>query len=320
MLSLPDFREKQILFVSAKDADIEKIRIVNDNICLSRDGKIENRISCHKIFALFVMGDCSLTSVLVRKCADYGVSIFLLKDNFLNYARVLSQAEGNYLLREKQYALEEARELEAAKVLVSNKISNQIFLLEKINEKEIAVWLEGIKAKTESAQTEKDLLGLEGAAGKFFFQGYFKSLDWQRRLPRAKVDIPNYLMDVGYTVLFNFVEAMLGIYGFDAYKGIYHKLFFQRKSLACDLMEPFRCVIDKQILKSHNLGQINPKDFKKRKGVYALGFEEQKKYVGIFANVVMSHKENIFCYVRDYYYWLMNESKFPEYNMEKACL
>jgi CRISPR-associated protein Cas1 len=163
------------------------------------------------------------------------------------------------------------------------------------------------------------LLGLEGSAGKFFFQNYFKEMDWKRRLPRAKIDITNYLMDTGYTMLFNFTEAMLGIYGFDAYRGFYHKLFFQRKSLACDLMEPFRCVIDRQIVKSHNLGQIKADDFKVNKGIYSLGFEEQKKYAGLFAEAIMDHKEEIFCYVRDYYYFLMNGADFPEFKIN-LCL
>ena len=58
---------------------------------------------------------------------------------------------------------------------------------------------------------------------------------------------------------FNCMDSLLRLYGFDTYKGFYHKLFFQRKSLACDVMEPFRCVIDKQILKAFNLGQIDEK-------------------------------------------------------------
>ncbi|MFA6375799.1 MAG: type V CRISPR-associated endonuclease Cas1 [Candidatus Paceibacterota bacterium] len=316
MLSLPDFKEKQILFVSAKDAEIDKIKFVNDNICLSKNGKIENRISCHKVFSLFLMGDCSLTSVLVRNCQDYGVSIFLLKNNFLNYAQIVSQADGNYLLREKQYAMSAAQDLEAAKKLVGNKILNQIRLLENSDEKEAALSLEKIKAKIGAASNAKDLLGLEGAAGKFFFQSYFKNLGWKRRMPRAKTDIPNFLMDIGYTMLFNFTEATLGIYGFDAYRGFYHKLFFQRKSLACDLMEPFRCIIDRQIVKSHNLGQITVADFKLRKGAYCMGFEEQKKYVNIFAEAIMERKEDIFCYVRDYYYCVVNAANFPEFKLK----
>lgn len=72
-------------------------------------------------------------------------------------------------------------------------------------------------------------------------------------MPRTRADIPNLLMDIGYTFIYNFVEANLNLYGFDIYKGFYHQLFFERKSLVCDLVEPFRCLIDKQIRKMYNL-------------------------------------------------------------------
>ena len=52
-------------------------------------------------------------------------------------------------------------------------------------------------------------------------------------------------MDIGYTYLFNFIDALLRLYGFDTYLGFYHKEFYQRKSLVCDVVEPFRCIIDK---------------------------------------------------------------------------
>lgn len=315
-MSLPDFREKQILFVNAGDVEIDKIKFANDNICLSKNGKIENQISCHKIFSLFIIGDCSLTSVLIRNCQNYGVSLFLLNKNFLNYARILSIAEGNYLLREKQYLMGGVKEFEIAKKLVENKISNQIFLLNKLEKQETGKFLSEIKNKIIFSETGKDLLGSEGSASKFFFQSYFESLGWKSRAPRAKIDIPNLLMDMGYTMLFNFIDAMLGIYGFDAYKGFYHKLFFQRKSLVCDILEPFRCIIDKQILKSYNLGQVNKKDFKLIKGRQQISYDDQNKYLEFFAQAIMAHKIEIFSYIRDFYYFVMNNSEFPFFKAE----
>jgi len=47
MMSLPDFKEKQILFISTKESDINKVKFSNDNICFMIDGQIENQISCH---------------------------------------------------------------------------------------------------------------------------------------------------------------------------------------------------------------------------------------------------------------------------------
>jgi len=314
MLSLPDFREKQILFVNGSDVKKDKLKFANENIRLEREEKIKDQVSCHKIFALFVIGDCSLTTVLIRNCQKYGVSVFLLKYNFETYARIISSAEGNYLLRMKQYRMK--NELEIAKKLVSNKMRNQIFLLEK-NEKKSAVdYLTGLMDKITLAKNGKNLLGLEGSASKFFFQNYFLDMGWKKRMPRTKIDIANTLLDLGYTLLFNFIDGMLGAYGFDAYKGFYHKLFFQRKSLTCDLAEPFRAIIDKQLLKSYHLSQINQKDFRFINGRYGISYDNQNKYLEIFSQTIMEKKERIFSYVRDFYYFIMNDSEFPVFQME----
>lgn len=313
MLSLPDFKEKQLLFIRGAEIK-DKIKFTNENICFLKDGKIENQVSCHKVFILFIIGECSLTTALIKKCHKYGVSIFLLNDNLATYSRIISLAEGNYLLRMRQYNL--ANELNMAKNLVLNKIQNQIFLLEKTKENNKLSYLDGVKNKITSAKTEKELLGIEGSAGKFFFENYFSEIGWYKRMPRVKADIVNYLMDLGYTILFNFIDSMLGIYGFDAYKGFYHKLFFQRKSLACDLVEPFRSIIDKQILKSYHLNQVNEKDFKFIGGRYSASYENQRKYLKIFSENIMDHKEEIFCYVRNFYYFIMNNSEFPYFEIK----
>ena len=57
-------------------------------------------------------------------------------------------------------------------------------------------------------------------------------------------------LDIGYTMLFNIVDAMLQIYGFDTYYGVFHRCFYMRKSLVCDIMEPMRPIIDYEIRKA----------------------------------------------------------------------
>lgn len=313
MMSLPDFKEKQLLIVTASDIAQDRLQFKNENICLTRDGAIVNQLSCHKVFALFVIGDCTITTVLIRNCQLYGVSLFLLRDNFLPYASLISTADGNYLLREKQYSRGDTFEI--AKHLVANKLFNQEILVQGINTKKKTeeLW-EKINHHLHEVKTSKELLGFEGSSTKQFFAKYFAQIGWYKRMPRAKVDEINVLMDIGYTMLFNFVDAMTGLFGFDSYKGVYHTLFFQRKSLICDLVEPFRCIINKQILKSFNLKQIDKKDFTKTKGVYSLSFDKQKKYVLLFSEILMENKEELFCFIRDYYYCVMNDTKeYPRF-------
>ena len=95
-------------------------------------------------------------------------------------------------------------------------------------------------------------------------------MDWMGRYPRTKIDKNNLLLDMGYTFLFHFLEALLLLYGFDIYEGFYHRRFYQRKSLVCDIEEPFRAIIDEAMRKSFNLGQIKNSDFGFTNGQYFL--------------------------------------------------
>ena len=317
MLSLPDFKEKKILFVFG-DKDMEnKLKFWNDNIRLFKDGKPVNQLSCHKILAVFIYGECSLTSVLIRNCMKYGISLILTRNNFEVYANMGLGAEGNTLLRQRQYSMENNFEL--AKNLIKNKIHNQFMLLSRAKKIKTPIKHYKISAqKIDTATDAKQLLGIEGNHTKSYFQTYFKEVGWYRRMPRAKVDEINVLMDIGYTLLLNFMDSILRLYGFDVYKGFYHTLFFQRKSLACDMIEPFRCLIDASIVKMFNLKQLDPKDFKKKKGKdkVFLPYQKQGKYLKIFTETLMDHKEAIFDYTRTFYYSLINEKEgFPFFKL-----
>jgi len=317
MLSLPDFREKQILFIQAEESKNNILRFQNDNILYRQDEENVNMISCYKIFAVFIIGDFSLTTNLIRKCQEYGISLFLLKKNFEVYAEINSQLNGNYLLREKQYGLK--NELDLAKKIIENKIYNQLTLLkEQKMIDDFDVRYENICEKIKNISDCKELLGLEGGVSKDFFKLYFAEMNWLRRMPRSKYDVNNVLLDIGYTFLFNFIDALLSLHGFDNYKGFYHKLFFQRKSLSCDVMEPFRCLIDKQLLKSFRLKQINEKDFKYINNIYVLSYDKQTKYLKIFFDSILEHKEDIFLYVKNFYYFIIKNQKddFPFFKIK----
>lgn len=103
------------------------------------------------------------------------------------------------------------------------------------------------------------VMGIEGNAAKVYFPRMFDNVNWNGRKPRIKNDYINVTLDIAYTMLFNIVDAMLQVYGFDTYYGVFHKCFYMRKSLVCDLMEPMRPIVDYAIRKAINLGQCKKK-------------------------------------------------------------
>ena len=125
-------------------------------------------------------------------------------------------------------------------------------------------------------------------------------------------------MDIGYTILFNIINALLEMYGFDVYVGILHTQFFHRKSLVCDLEEPFRPIVDAAILKALNLGQVSEKDFWKNQNQYILPWKNSKKYVGLILEALMECKNEIFIYLQSYYRSFMRDrpvEEFPFFEM-----
>ncbi|TSC78598.1 MAG: CRISPR-associated endonuclease Cas1 [Parcubacteria group bacterium Gr01-1014_33] len=315
MLSLPDFKEKQMLFAHAEWGTKSFLRFANDNIVFSKDGKIISRASCHKVFAVFIVGDIAITSRLLQQAATHAISLFFMRNNFEVFAPFSARAEGNYLLRIKQYSLSEDKELSISRLLVKNKAENQMRLLKSRNKAgDWETYWQNAVLRIAGAKDNQELLGIEGELSRRFFSEYFKDMDWRRRMPRVKPDVPNFLLDMGYTYLFNVVDALLRLHGFDTYKGVYHKLFFQRKSLACDLVEPFRCIIDHALLKAHNLKQVDGDDFSVAEKKVALSYDKQRKYATIFLETIMDHKEDIFSFVHGFYRFIMDsKNEFPEF-------
>ena len=315
MLTRTDFLEKQILIVKGEFGERTFLRIQNSNVSFYKNGKCENKLPSCKIFCIFILGDLAVTSYLIKDLIKNGVSIFFMRYNFETYASFNSFSAGNYLLRSEQYSQSIVDDLKIAKKIVKNKIHNQLLLLKHHAKKDIHIQneLKNLNQRLDKVLTLKELLGIEGVYTKNFFQEYFNSfgIKWIKRAPRSKYDEYNLLLDMGYTFLFNFIDALLSLYGFDVYKGVYHQLFFQRKSLVCDIMEPFRCIIEKQVAKSFNLNQIDKDDFSIKNGRYALKLDKTQKYAKIFMEGILSYKEDIFLYVRDYYRHIITKKEKP---------
>lgn len=319
MLQFPDFEEKQILFIQSFDS--KNISFQNENIIIKENWQIKNKVSLYKIFTIFLIWETTLTSVLIRKFQDFWVTLILLKKNFLPYLVIWNETEGNIVLRKKQYEKTEEEMLELAKNIILLKVNNQLQLLKNIRNKPLFIEEDIIKIKTiitkiHTVEKYESLLWFEWNVAKIFFWDYFWPIGWQRREPRTKRDIQNLLLDIWYTYLFHFIEALLRLYGFDNYYWVYHRTWYQRKSLALDLMEPFRCIIDKELLKAYNLKQINPKDFKFQNWWYILPWKNAQKYSAIFLKAIMSNKEDMFYFIKDYYkYFMKGKSEFPEFKI-----
>ena len=314
MLSDPDFVEKKIILVHLNKGD--KISFRNDNLILTdKDNKVKFQLSCYSIFAVFIVGGFTLTSGIIERSKRFGFSIVLFNSYFKIYSCISYSLEGNTLLRRKQYTTNKGNEI--AKEIIVNKIKNQRQTLVNLRDKSVN---DGIKILDEQIAklnandyTDYEIMGMEGLSAKVYFKRLYANYDWNGRQPRVKKDSINLLLDIGYTVLFNYIEAVLNIYGFDVYKGNLHKEFYKRKSLVCDIIEPFRPIIDYKIRKMINLNQISNYNFLIYNGQYQLEWKDSSRFILQMLEEIMMYKRAIFRYIQSYYRWVMKDKEIDSF-------
>lgn len=319
MFTNKDLEYKSIFVINCVEK--RNLRVSNGELLLESEMNGEKitltKMPFQKMLAIFIIGHISITTPLIEKCKQFNIALCVMKLNLRPVFFYGNSAEANFLLRQKQYALPK-EDVSIAKALMRSKFSNQLKLLKNTRRKDpqtkesLTICQEAIE-KLPQVDKYDSLMGLEGIVAKTFFAAYYQDFEWNQRKPRLKCDAMNASLDIGYTILFNFIEAFARMFGFDLYMGVYHRLWFKRKSLVCDLVEPFRCIIDQQTRKAWNLHQMKEEDFDVKKGEYRLKLEKNSDYCKLFYSAIIEHKKDIFKYIQSYYRCFMKSSNWNEY-------
>lgn len=116
--------------------------------------------------------------------------------------------------------------------IVKNKIKNQHLLLKKIFKKDMLLsYVDEVKIG--------DKTNREGHAAKVYFNSLFG-----KNFVRHNNDDINAALNYGYAVLLSTISKEIINNGYLTQLGIHHKSEFNEYNLSCDLMEPFRIIID----------------------------------------------------------------------------
>lgn len=313
MLSANDFSKKQIIFLFTNIG--EKLSFSNDNIVIKdKEGKIKHQSTCYRLFMVCVVGNISITSGLIQRSKKFGFAICLMSTTFRVYEIIGSRMEGNTMLRKRQY---EYTQNDIGRKIEQNKIANQMDTLKNIRKKTEEIkegieFLQDMIDKLNEPLNYLEVMGIEGNAARVYFTRVFNNVKWNGRKPRIKNDYINVTLDIGYTMLFNIVDAILQIYGFDTYYGVFHKCFYMRKSLVCDLMEPMRPIVDYSVRKAINLEQCKKEDFEVYDNRWVLKYKMNSKYIQFIMKDILEYKDEIFVYIQKYYRFFMKMKSVEE--------
>ena len=174
-----------------------------------------------------------------------------------------------FKLSESTYAATVAARLVAAKL--ENMAGLLIIRARDYGEARLRVAAAQIRSLKKAAVSDPPdlarLRGLEGAGTRIYFAEFGRMIKnpafafngRNRRPPRDPV---NALLSFVYTLLTNDVQSAIKARGLDPYLGTLHEISYGRPSLACDLVEEYRCPLgDRMILGLINRRMIRPDDF-----------------------------------------------------------
>lgn len=231
-------------------------------ICYENDERI-GTIPLAPIDRIYLKGDVSLQASLLAKLGERNIGIICLSGRKNTPSMFIPQPHNDAERRLAQYGLasNEAFCLAFAKKLVMLKLLTQknwlwqasnaradkkVLLVPKAEE------LEGLIRKISEQTSLPSLRGIEGRAASVYFTALSiylpPSLKFDGRNRRPPRDPFNAVLSLTYTLLHS--EAVLASYGagLDPYIGFYHSLDYGRESLACDLIEPLRPLVDNWLL------------------------------------------------------------------------
>ena len=140
---------------------------------------------------------------------------------------------------------------------------------EQIN-KVLSVLSSGVE-KAFVAESIDELLGIEGNCAQNYFSIFQKlitnnqvDVKFEVRTKRPPLDPVNALLSFVYTLATNEYASALETVGLDSYIGYCHALKSGRNSLACDLVEEARCIVERFVLTLLNLRIITECDFERQ--------------------------------------------------------
>lgn len=262
-----------IIYIESSDT---KLKLSNNNlIILKEDNTYE--INLDSLEILVIQGNTTITTNILLELLSKGIRIVFL-GYYGDYKNSLNpDIKGNVLVRHAQYKISDTMEgFKIGKEMILGKIHNQISILNRqvrnygsneIVQKSI-LEIQKLEEYAKISLGVNQLQGYEGKIAEEYFKSFNelirnKEFSFNGRSHKPPLDEVNSLLSYGYTLLRIEIEKDIGICGLDPNVGFIHSLRSGKPSLALDLMEEFRFIVDRLVLNIVNQREIDIDNFKK---------------------------------------------------------
>lgn len=265
-----------------------------ENIVCKVDDEIRLRIPFENVENIVCFNYMGCSPALMGKCVEKCIPINFVSPQGKFLAKVCGETKGNVFLRVQQIDKFRENGLFLSKNTMAAKFSNTRQVIKRTlhdntelrDDNELQYVMDTLLSKTNdvfNAETLEEVIGIEGNCAKLYFSIFDKlitnkNFKFECRSKRPPLDPINAMLSFIYTLATNEFASSLETVGLDSYIGFCHSLRSGRNSLACDLVEEFRCMIERFVITLVNLKIITYKDFEIQiSGAVWLNDEGRKK-------------------------------------------
>lgn len=178
----------------------------------------------------------SISSYLLKELSDNKINIIFCDEKHNPFGELSSYYSSHNTSKkiQKQISWLKENKDKMWQNIIKNKIINQALMLNKIKSERYELLLSYIEDVLSADKTNR-----EGHAAKVYFNELFG-----KDFVRNESDEINAALNYGYAILLSTINKEVISNGYLTQIGIHHKNEFNQFNLSCDLMEPFRIIID----------------------------------------------------------------------------
>ncbi len=270
------------------------VRVDGDALVITDEEAEESnpkKIPFDQIGLVLFLGMPRVTLPAVVKLKENNIPLYFAHGSGKLYLSILNEPKNySFWMKQLKISEDETAKLNFAKNIVQAKIHNcKSTLSRNDGDAALIAQLDNYKNLAANADSIDGLRGIEGKASAIYFNGYVAmfSPEWkfEGRQKHPAVDPVNAMLSLGYTLLYNHIATALQAYGINPEIGFYHTPKPNHFSLASDLIEEVRFMIDRLVHYLVKRNIITLSDFSTapegKKGCW-MNFESRKKYIAQF--------------------------------------
>ena len=281
--------------------------ISKNKFVVKKYGKVQSSYPINHIKRIVFEGKgFSLSTNVIKKCADNAITIDFISNDAQNYASLITyKASMTQMVNKQAKLLGTPTHLELAKAFIRGKAKNQLNYIKYLNKyhklmgKHIHI-IESNIVKLNGAESVNALMGYEGSISATYWDAIKLILDvpFEKRITLGAKDIVNSSLNYAYAFLYGKVQHLLVHAGLSLNISFLHSLDDKKPTLTYDMIEEFRTfIVDRTIvsmlnkdepIRLGNDGRLTQasrkriaKHIKEKLGSYTMWKKESKKVENI---------------------------------------